>query len=110
MTRYVWRGGEWLKAHRVAPGPSLFPSIIRDHMDPLLHPCTGETLDSKSAFRAVTKAHGCVEVGNELPTPRRLEYDHADLQRDVAQAYAMLEQGYQAPPAAPADDDLRMLG
>jgi hypothetical protein len=94
----------------VAPGPSLFPAIIRDHMDPLLHPCTGELMDSKGAFRAVTKANGLVEYGNDVPAPKPREFDHRDLKQDIAQAIEMHEQGYQAPPVETADADARLLG
>jgi hypothetical protein len=45
------------------------PYLASDTMDPVQHPCTGEYLTSKSAFRSITKAHGCVEVGND---PARL--------------------------------------
>jgi hypothetical protein len=45
------------------------PMLISDTMDATEHPCTGEYFTSKRAFRAVTKAHGCVEVGND---PSRL--------------------------------------
>jgi hypothetical protein len=38
---------------------------ISDHQDLLWHPHNGRYYDSKSAFRRVTKAAGCEEVGNE---------------------------------------------
>lgn len=41
------------------------PMVISDTMDAVQHPCTGQFMTSKSAFRAVTKAHGCIEVGND---------------------------------------------
>ncbi len=41
-------------------------NIIKDRMRPLLHPCTGQMIDSKSRFRKITKAHGCVEVGGSF--------------------------------------------
>ncbi len=46
-----------------------YHTVIEDTMKPALHPCTGEVIDSKRKFRAITKAHGCEEVGNE-----RLDY------------------------------------
>ena len=46
------------------------PMIIGDHMDAAEHPCDGKLYESKSAFRRVTKANGCVEVGND---PQRLK-------------------------------------
>jgi hypothetical protein len=42
--------------------------VISDHMDPCIHPATGLWADSKSAFRSMTKAAGCIEIGNEDPS------------------------------------------
>lgn len=39
--------------------------VISDTMDALRHMATGEMIDSKSKFRAATRAAGCVEVGND---------------------------------------------
>jgi len=41
---------------------------ISDHMDFTQHMANGQYYDSKSEFRKVTKAYGCIEVGNEIPT------------------------------------------
>lgn len=41
------------------------PMVITDEMPPTLHMADGETYTSKHKFRAVTRAHGCVEVGND---------------------------------------------
>lgn len=50
------------------------PMIITDHMDAVVHPCDGQTYESKSAFRRVTKANGYTEVGNDparnVPKPK----------------------------------------
>ena len=45
-------------------------AVHTDTMDALTHPCDGKVYDSKSEFRRVTKAHGCVEVGNEWKDKR----------------------------------------
>jgi len=37
--------------------------IINSEMPPTKHPITGEYFTCKSKFRAVTRAHGCEEVG-----------------------------------------------
>lgn len=47
------------------------PHYISDHMDTTWHPATGDMIDSKSRFREVTKAHGCIEVGNDVQMPKR---------------------------------------
>ena len=44
------------------------PGVISDTMDATRHMADGKLYTSKSAFRAATKAAGCVEVGNETPT------------------------------------------
>ena len=42
------------------------PAIHQDTMDPLKHPCDGKFYDSRSQYDRVTRAHGCIEAGNEL--------------------------------------------
>jgi len=68
--RLVEKGGP--QDVRTEPQRSSLPApmLISDTMEPVQHPCTGEYFASKRAFRAVTKAHGCVEVGND---PARLK-------------------------------------
>jgi len=44
-----------------------FPMIISDHMDTLRHPATGLYSDSKSTFRKMTAAAGCMEMGDQAP-------------------------------------------
>lgn len=46
------------------------PMISTDTMDPVEH-VDGKFYTSKSAYRAVTKAHGYVEVGNDPARHRR---------------------------------------
>lgn len=73
--RHRWYPSE--EAYKRATGGAEFlsPGVIDDTMPLTEHPCTGEWFDSKSKFRSVTKAQGCVEVGNDLlssqPEPRR---------------------------------------
>jgi len=50
--------------------------VIQDTMPPTEHMIDGRIYESKSAFRAVTKAHGCVEIGTEkqkIREPRILD-------------------------------------
>ncbi len=75
---YVWRDGKLVDKRFAAPlvvalprAPGVFaPGLIRDSMEPIPHPCTGVLMDSKAAFRAVTRAHGCEEIGSESPAIR----------------------------------------
>lgn len=53
----------------VARGDFPCPRIISDSMDPTEH-VDGKFYESKSAFRAVTKREGYIEVGND---PARLK-------------------------------------
>ena len=39
--------------------------VISDTMDLMVHPSNGKYYDSKSRFRAETRARGLTEVGNE---------------------------------------------
>lgn len=72
-TTYVYRDGKVLPIDEAEPLPHRKPNfgVITDTMDAVKHPCNGLYCDSKSAFRAITKAHGCVEVGNERLAPRK---------------------------------------
>lgn len=44
------------------------PNVIRDEMDATRHMCDNRMYTSKAKFRETTRAHGCVEVGNETAT------------------------------------------
>jgi hypothetical protein len=94
-SRYVWHNGAWRDVTNAPRRASRFPSIIRDGMDALQHPATGEVFDSKSAFRAATKAAGCVELGNDAPSVAPAPvYDTASIKADLATAYDQVEAGY----------------
>lgn len=41
-------------------------AVIADDMPPTEHPVDGKIYTSKSSFRETTRAHGCIEVGNDL--------------------------------------------
>lgn len=76
MTEYAWFDrGDGRQVYRKVGGPApkrshlATPMVMTDTMDPTEHPCDGRHYTSKAAFRATTKAHGCIEVGND---PARL--------------------------------------
>lgn len=92
MTTYVWREGLGIIPKDEAPPLHVAPYVLRDQMDGLLHPVTGKIVDSKSEFRAMTKAAGCIEVGNEVQKPRPRPRE--DLTKDVAKAVRMVREGY----------------
>lgn len=66
--------------------------LALDTMDALWHPHDGRMYESKSEFRAITKASGGEEVGNDTQTDnRKVDTVTKD---EVAQAIQMVNQGY----------------
>lgn len=64
------------------------PHVISDTMDAMRHPCNGQWYDSKSKFRAETRARGCTEVGNEK-IPERVDRSlPGGLRDDLRRAYS----------------------
>ena len=92
MTKFIWHDGAWHQAVRVSR-PAIFPSIIRDSMDAVLHPADGHLYDSKSLFRRVTADHGLVEMGNDAPMTRPA-FEPAGVRDDIVQSIKKLEQGH----------------
>ena len=54
------KGDEWKKPVRYKT-----LNFISDETQPIVHPMNGKRYTSKKKFRAETKAHGCIEVGND---------------------------------------------
>ena len=70
------------------------PFVISDTMDPLKHHATGAIIDSKSKFRANTKASGCVELGNEPVRSRKpIRLDNRQRRDDIKRAVYNLRNG-----------------
>lgn len=68
MPTYVMRNGELVEKHLAGPREgerSDATYVISDSMAETRHMCDGKYYTSKSKFRQVTRAHGCIEVGNE---------------------------------------------
>lgn len=86
MPRQRWTGipGEWVEVDKSSSGG--FHSVIADEMPPTYHPATGEMITSKSKFRDVTRASGCVEMGNEAPKAPSAPRSNEALKRDIAEA------------------------
>lgn len=92
MTIFVYRNGRLVdkaKAPPIARGTA--PNVISDYLPDgaLRHPTTGKMMDSKSGFRAVTKAHGMTEIGNETQRDMR-RFDTPDLKADIARTFSEL--------------------
>ncbi len=68
------------------------PMLIRDQMDALRHPITGDMVESKAQFRGITRQNGGVEVGNDkanVSPPKDTSYGN-----DVGAAIQKLNSGY----------------
>lgn len=70
--RWIPETGEWVDVDKLRSG-EYYHSVIVDEMSPTRHPCSGEIITSKHKFRDVTRQHGCYEMGNDKPKPRRVE-------------------------------------
>ncbi len=93
MTIFVYRNGRLVDRDTAPPrhqGP--VRGVISDTMGALRHPVTGKLMDSKSQFRAVTRAHGCVEVGNDQQRDtRRIDgFDTNSRKMDISRAISEL--------------------
>jgi hypothetical protein len=82
------------------------PYLRFDGMKAFKSPINGLWFDSKSAWERHVKANGCEIIGNDLP--RKAEpcavAAKKDLQADIAKAFQMHEQGYQAAPVRDASE------
>ncbi len=68
------------------------PMLNRDGIDALWHPHDGRLYESKSEFRAVTKASGGEEVGTEVQVDKRA--NERVSKADVGEAIQKVAQGY----------------
>ncbi len=92
MPTLVYRNGKLVDKNLAGPrhASDPAPSVISDTMQPLKHMATGRILDSKSQFRADTRASGTIEVGTDpaalraapRPEPKGVR---DDVQRAIAE-------------------------
>ena len=84
---YPWRYGH----------VAVSANVLRDQMDATRHMANGQYYESKSAFRAATKAAGCIEYGNEnahLMKPRQpVELDRRQRRDDISNSIWELKNG-----------------
>lgn len=98
MTRatYVMRNGKLVDKRRAAPlvSAGAAPYVIGDDLPGggCIHPSTGKMMDSKSRFRAETRARGLVEVGNDVRAPRK-PVDMPPVREDIHRAWQELGGG-----------------
>lgn len=83
---FVMRNGELVPKRLAEPlmPTERGPQVISDTMPAMVHPSNGKMYDSKSRFRAETRARGLVEVGNETMRDTR-KFDYVT-KADIAQA------------------------
>jgi hypothetical protein len=92
--KYVMRDGNLIEKHLADPLTCKEDAIhvISDTMDLTRHMADGRHYDSKSVFRKVTRAHNCIEYGNENATilkPRKnIELDRQQRRNDIRRAFA----------------------
>jgi len=60
--------------------------VHTDEMKATVHPCDGNVYESKSAFRRVTKEHGCVEVGTG-GLPKRKQWEPTGIRETLIDLY-----------------------
>lgn len=92
MTAYVYRNGKLVDKATAPPRNNQFGRsayVQSDYLPDLRHPSSGKRYDSKSGFRAETRARGLNEVGTEtLKDTRRLDIGSA--QEDIRRAISEL--------------------
>jgi hypothetical protein len=69
--RFVFRGGELVELDLDAPLPPRKGPYIQSDIAPYRSVITREPITSRSEHRAHLRQHGCVEVGNEMPSATR---------------------------------------
>lgn len=70
---WVWRNGKLIPKGETEV--EVRTTIINDEMPSTVHPATGQRFTSKKRFREMTRAAGCVEVGDqkfEAPKPTEI--------------------------------------
>jgi hypothetical protein len=69
------------------------PHVIGDTMPETEHPCDGKVYTSKSAMARVTKAHGCIEMGNDpqrFRVPKRVNPNRDEIRASLRRAKSRL--------------------
>lgn len=100
MATFVMRKGKFVPIEEAEPLIQVFgrgPAVHSDCMPPTKHMCDGKIYESKAHFREVTRAHGCIEVGNEsahMLKPRKpVTLSRAKRREDIKRAISSLSNG-----------------
>lgn len=82
-----------------------FPMVVSDAMDAVLCHADGKYYDSKSAMHATHKAHGLIEVGNDIDATLKMASAKPERPKvtkaEIAEAVKKVKNGYR--PELPAD-------
>ena len=71
------------------------PNVISDEMPPV-EQVDGRYYTSKALYRAVGRAHGLTEVGNEKPKPKRRETNRREVKEARRRALRIAVEKYKA--------------
>ena len=86
--KYVWRDGKLVEVTEDYR-PKERIQIIDSNLDLTAHPISGKRYTSKRKFREETRAHGCVELGDQ--EVRKKEYEPSDAEITDAIDFAYTE-------------------
>lgn len=97
MPTYVMRNGELVEKGGpldIQEDRGSSAHVISDYQPALKHHGTGRITESKSQFRQMTKATGCIEIGNEIPKPRQpIKLDRRERREAIGRAIYQLKNG-----------------
>lgn len=98
MPTFVMRNGKIVEKYGpedIQEERGYAPSVISDYLPTgLKNHGTGKITDSKSEFRKMTKASGCIEMGNSVPPIRKQErLSREDRRNDIGKAIYQLRNG-----------------
>ncbi len=84
--RFYWNGRDWVPyADRNRAGRGHGLQLVRD-VDPYRSVITGETIGGRRQHRDHLRAHGCVEIGNDMPQRRESGIDREGIRQDLKRA------------------------
>jgi len=84
--RFYWNGKDWVPyAPHAAGGKGRGLQVVRD-IEPYRSVITGERVGGRRQHRDHLRAHGCVEVGNDMPTSKTPAVDRESIRQDLKRA------------------------
>lgn len=86
---WVWRNGKLIPKGETEI--EVRTTIINDEMPSTVHPATGQRFTSKKRFREMTRAAGCVEVGDQA-MPERQPQEISGVKESLIQSWDQLSE------------------